>query len=150
MRDLKLIVNANEGKRLYFIASFKLRVDEQVNERVRNKLKDIISGAIGRGALSAPLLFVSPYIAAFGVLGAELLSFLSDILGEELAEKIRGKLGVRKYSEEDVREIFEIAKRDEDVREGLARLMNELIDEKLLKEIVGGERGVSEGDIQSD
>jgi tetratricopeptide (TPR) repeat protein/uncharacterized protein YdhG (YjbR/CyaY superfamily) len=113
-------------------------VDEQVNERVRNKLKDIISGAIGRGALSAPLLFVSPYIAAFGVLGAELLSFLSDILGEELAEKIRGKLGVRKYSEEDVREIFEIAKRDEDVREGLARLMNELIDEKLLKEIVGG------------
>jgi tetratricopeptide (TPR) repeat protein len=125
-------------------------VDEQAKGKVRNKLKDLISKAIVKGTLSAAFLFASPYIAVSEALGASgLLSFLEDVLGEELAERIKRKLGARKYSEEDVREIFEMAKKDEDVRESLAKLVNELIDEKLLEELGREKSGYLEAIYQA-
>jgi len=135
---------------LYFITLSRLGVDEQAKGKVRNKLKDLISKAIVKGTLSAAFLFASPYIAVSEALGAAgLLSFLEDVLGEELAERIKRKLGARKYSEEDVKEIFEMAKKDEDVRESLAKLVNELIDEKLLEELGREKSGYLEAIYQA-
>ena len=125
-------------------------MDEQAKGKVRNKLKDLISKAIVKGTLSAAFLLASPYIAVSEALGASgLLSFLEDVLGEELAERIKRKLGARKYSEEDVKEIFEMAKKDEDVRESLAKLVNELIDEKLLEELGREKSGYLEAIYQA-
>ncbi|RSN72732.1 hypothetical protein [Candidatus Methanodesulfokora washburnensis] len=125
-------------------------MDEQAKGKVRNKLKDLISKAIVKGTLSAAFLLASPYIAVSEALGASgLLSFLEDVLGEELAERIKRKLGARKYSEEDVREIFEMAKKDEDVRESLAKLVSELIDEKLLEELGREKSGYLEAIYQA-
>jgi len=119
-------------------------VDEQTKEKMKEKagdwLKKFISKAVATGTLSAAALLVSPFIAVFEALGAVEPAhlFLESIIGEELFEKIKEKLGVKKYSEKDIEEIYELARKDEKVRNMLAELVNELIDEKLLDELGKG------------
>ena len=131
-------VNVKRGK-FIFISTYSDEVIsmEKIREGVRNRLKEIIASAVSAGVISAPLLIASPYIAILGVPGAiELFQgILERIFGEGVFRRVREKLGVREYSERDVREIFEIAKGDEEVRKVLVELMNELLDRELLEEL---------------
>ncbi|MEM3691278.1 MAG: tetratricopeptide repeat protein, partial [Candidatus Korarchaeum sp.] len=93
----------------------------------RNKSKILKYSKILEYSGYAALALAAPYLAILAAGGSELLQAVGQPLMQEAFERLKRKLGERKFSEEDVKRILEIAEEDAEVRKDLLSLMGAVI-----------------------